>query len=237
MALDLVTTIRTNGSARSFTTDPVDDATLYRILDTARFAPSGGNRQGWGVIVVKDPARRAEIGRLCQPGWREYVALRAAGYVPFAARDGGTKWPGPPADVDLDRARGRAVPFPLGDDLGGVPVVLVITADLQEIAAFDAELDRLGIIGGASIYPFCQNILLAARSEGLAGVLTTFLAREEPAAREVLGLPGHVAVAALIAIGRAVHQPTKLTRNPVESFAVIDGWGGTPLRPDGGAAT
>jgi nitroreductase len=109
--------------------------------------------------------------------------------------------------------------------------VLVITADLQEIAAFDAELDRLGIIGGASIYPFCQNVLLAARAEGLAGVLTTFLAREEPAARTLLGLPGHVAIAALIALGRPVHQPTRLSRRPVEDFAAIDAWGGAPLRP------
>ncbi|MFM7534813.1 MAG: nitroreductase family protein [Acidimicrobiales bacterium] len=231
MNLELLSTIRSNGSARSFTDEPVDDATVYRILDTARFAPSGGNRQGWGVILVKDPARRAEVGRLCQPGWREYVALRAAGYVPFAARDGGDKWPGAPAEVDLTAARERPVPFPLGDDLATVPAVLVITADLQEIAAFDAELDRLGIIGGASIYPFCQNVLLAARAEGLAGVLTTFLAREEPAARALLGLPGHVAIAALIALGRPVHQPTKLTRRPVEAFTVIDGWGGAPLQP------
>jgi nitroreductase len=232
MDLDLVTTIRTNGSARSFTDDPVDDATVHRILDTARFAPSGGNRQGWGVILAKDPALKAELGRLCQPGWREYLALRDKGYVPFAARDGATRWPGPPPDVDLAAARATRRRFPLGDDLSGVPAVLVVTADLHELAVLDAELDRQSIVGGASIYPFCQNILLAARAEGLAGVLTTFLAREEPTARGLLRLPDHVAIAALVALGRPVDQPTKLTRKPVEAFARIDAYDGEPLRAD-----
>ena len=59
--LDLVTTLRSTGAARQFHPEPVPDEVLARLLDTARFAPSGGNRQGWRVIVVKDPrvARRA----------------------------------------------------------------------------------------------------------------------------------------------------------------------------------
>ncbi len=53
--MDLIDALRTTGAVREFTGVPVDDATLYRILDTARFAPNGGNRQAWRVVVVQDP--------------------------------------------------------------------------------------------------------------------------------------------------------------------------------------
>jgi len=48
--MDLHEAMRTTFAARDFTSDPVPDAALFRILDAARFAPSGGNRQGWRVI-------------------------------------------------------------------------------------------------------------------------------------------------------------------------------------------
>ena len=73
-------------------------------------------------------------------------------------------------------------------------------------------------------------MLLAARDAGYGGALTTFLAGREPEAQEALGLPAHVAVAAMVPIGRPVKQLTKLTRRPVESFATIDRYDGEPLR-------
>ncbi|MBK5286974.1 MAG: nitroreductase family protein, partial [Acidimicrobiia bacterium] len=59
--MDLHHALTTTGAIREFTDDPVDDATLARVLDVARFAPSGGNRQGWRVIVVKDPTIRSAL--------------------------------------------------------------------------------------------------------------------------------------------------------------------------------
>jgi hypothetical protein len=41
------------------------------------------------------------------------------------------------------------------------------------VAALDKELDRVGIVGGASVYPLVWNILLAARNEGFGGTITT----------------------------------------------------------------
>ena len=52
--MDFVDVARTTFAAREFTDDPVPDDVLYRIFDTARFAPNGGNRQGWKVIVIRD---------------------------------------------------------------------------------------------------------------------------------------------------------------------------------------
>ena len=60
--MELGEAIRTTGSVRRFTDEVIDDATVHAILDDARFAPSGGNRQGWRVVLVKDPAIRAELG-------------------------------------------------------------------------------------------------------------------------------------------------------------------------------
>ena len=74
-----------------------------------------------------------------------------------------------------------------------------------------------------------NNALLAARAHGLCGVLTTFLSREESAASEFLHLPEHHALAAVLFLGYPVHQPTKLRRSPVRSFATVDTFDGAPF--------
>ena len=61
--MDLIDTLRTTGAVREFTDEPVPDEVLARVLDTARFAPSGGNRQGWRVVVVRDPDTRRQHPR------------------------------------------------------------------------------------------------------------------------------------------------------------------------------
>ena len=81
--MNLYDVMRTTFAARDFSDEPVDDATLYRILDNARFAPSGGNRQGWRVIVVRDRAKRAALVDLIRPTMRRYVAQVAAGENPW----------------------------------------------------------------------------------------------------------------------------------------------------------
>ncbi|MDA0977952.1 MAG: nitroreductase family protein, partial [Proteobacteria bacterium] len=93
---------------------------------------------------------------------------------------------------------------------------------LSLVTSFDKELDRVGVISGASIYPFAWNILLAARNEGLGGVLTTFLSNAEEEARELLRIPENYAIAAMLGIGKPVKQLTRLKRNPVETFTWID---------------
>src|SRR5262249_3212050 len=100
-----------------------------------------------------------------------------------------------------------------------------------QLAAMDAELDRHGLVAGASIYPFCRDLLLAARLQGLGGVLTTFAVRREPEALTALDAPEGWGLAAVIALGEPVHQPTRLRRNPVSDFATVDRFTGTPLTP------
>lgn len=223
-SIELGTAIRTTGAVRRFTTEPVDDATLYALLDDARFAPSGGNRQGWRVAVIEDPAKRVELGRMMQQVWNEYVDAGSSGVTPFNVIDAAR------VDIHDGAARAPLVPNDLLEHIADIPVVLVVAADLGQIAMMDKDLDRPTITGGASIYPFCWNLLLAARSRGLGGVITTFLARAERRARSLLELPDQYAIAATIFLGHPVHQPTRLSRAPVESFSTVDSFAGEAFR-------
>ncbi len=207
--------IRTNGTVRAFTDEPVDHATITSVLDDARFAPSGGNRQPWRVAVVEDLMLRRELAMLMQPVWDEYMEITAAGGNPFNVVDGVR-----PVDISPNK------PNDLLTNIDTIPVVLAVAADLSKLAMMDAELDRPPMTGGASIYPFCWNLMLSARAHGLGGVMTTFLSRVEPAAAPPLGLPEHHALVTTIFLGHPVHQPTKLKRNPVDSFATVDRFDG-----------
>ena len=224
--MDLSEVMRTAGAAREFTAEPVDDGVLHQILDHARFAPSGGNRQGWGVVVVRDPAIRTAVRDLCVLGWREYMAHVEQGLVPFAPGEDGT-WSGPA--VDLEAARSVEHPAPFVDTLDTVPVMLVITARLDQLAVLDNGLDRQSIVGGGSIYPFVQNVVLAARDVGLGAAVTTFLVRQEPAARELLHIPTGVAIASLVAMGHPVKQVSRLRRHAVEEYTHVDTSDGPPF--------
>ena len=213
--------IRQTGAVRGFTGEAVPAAVLHAILDDARFAPSGGNRQPWRVAIVADPSIRRELGTAMRPVWNEYATLVAAGRTPFTVVD--------PSPTVLSTTTPGNVPNDLIDNIERIPVVLAIAADLSRIAMMDKDLDRATITGGASVYPFCWNILLAARDRGLGGVITTFASRVEPVTGPLLGLPADHALAATIFLGRPVKQLTKLSRHSVESFTTIDRFDGPPF--------
>ncbi|MBA3605977.1 MAG: nitroreductase family protein [Acidimicrobiia bacterium] len=217
--MDLFPPLRTTSAVRRFTAEPVTDAAVHQILDDARFAPSGGNRQPWRVAVVADPAVRRRLAALMQPVWDAYVARGQLGITPFNAVD--DRQPDAIAHADNE----------LLDGIESVPVVLAVAADLRKIALMDGDLDRVPVTAGASIYPFCWSILLSARSRGLGGVMTTFLSRVEPLAAPELGLPEHHALAATIFLGVPEHHSTKLRREEVEAFATTDRFDGEPFAP------
>ena len=226
--MDLIDTLRSTGAVREFTDQPVDDAAVARILDTARFAPSGANAQAWRVVVVKDPAVRTRLRDLYLPGWADYLTMSAAGLRPWAPVND------PRAEaaalaVASEQAAAPAVAGGLAAHLDEAPVLLALFADLSALAAVDRDLDRYSFAGGASIYPFAWNVLLAARAEGLGGVITTMLIREEGAVKELLGAPDPLALAAVIALGHPVHQPRRLQRRPVPAFTTVDRVDGTPF--------
>lgn len=228
--MDLVEALRSTGAVREFEDRPVDREVMARILDTARFAPNGGNQQSWRVVLVEDAATKAAMRDLYVPGWLEYLEMRKAGVQPWA----------PIGDPEAEAAAVARAHELTGDEAAAaagefaaafdeVPVMAVILADLRLLAATDRDLGRYTIVGGASVYPFAWSILLAAHAEGLGGVVTTMTTTREPEVRELLHVPDEFALAAVLALGYPVKRPKNLRRDPVESFATVDAFDGPPV--------
>jgi nitroreductase len=216
MELDEV--MRTTFAAREYTGEPLPDAVLYRILDAARFAPSGGNRQGNRVIIVKSQATRAALARLAEPAARRYLAQLKAGENPWNTLV--------PSKVSAHQIAATPVPAMLVEPYLKSAVVLVFVVDLHAIAALDQHLDRIGIISGASVYPLVWNVLLGARNAGFGGTITTLPAAQEPEVQKLLNIPEHYAVCAVVPIGKPVRQLTRLKRRAVEDFATLESFDG-----------
>jgi nitroreductase len=219
--MELEQALRTTAAIRDVTDEAVSDEVLWRILDTARFAPSGGNGQGWHVVVVQDPALRRGVRDLYLPGWYEYLAMSAAGLRPWSPlNDPDAEAAALPAAAGIAGAAAAAPGF--AEHLDQVPVLLALFVDLGVVAAVDRDSDRYSFCGGASVYPFAWNLMVAARGEGLGGVMTTMCIRHEDEVKALLGAPDSHALAAVIVLGHPVHQPTRLNRAPVEQFATVD---------------
>jgi nitroreductase len=219
--MELYDVMRTTFAAREFTDEPLPNETLFKILDHARFAPSGGNRQGWRVIVVRDRATREALAALTVPAAQRYVAQVQAGENPWNTID-------PPA-VDAATIERTKVPARLVEPMLKAAVVVILCVDLKVVASTDQNLGRVGVISGASIYPFAWNLLLAARHEGFGGTITTLTVAQEPKVQDLLGIPRHVAVAAVMPLGRPARRLTRLTRKAVPEFAMLERWDGPPL--------
>jgi nitroreductase len=230
--MDLERALQTTGAVRDFAAHPVPDEVVFHVLDVARYAPSGGNRQAWKVVLVKDPEVREKLRDLYLRGWYKYLAIRAAGLVPWAPMTDRA------AEAEAERgaeqlaAEAARGPGGMAENLDKVPVLLALLADLRGLAAVDRDLDRYTMVGGASIYPFAWSILLAAHNVGLGGVFTTMIVNAEKEALELLNVPEGWALAGTLALGypKGGKRPTRLSRAEVETFATVDRFDGPPLK-------
>ena len=204
-------------STRRFLNLDVDRGVIERVLDNARFAPSGGNRQGWRVVVVTDPDTRRRLRELYETPWDEYMVQTGG----RAALDAGEA-----SGLPAGRLRMLEGADEFAHTFDRVPVHLVICVEVAALAIVDSTLDRPSIAGGASIYPFVQNILLGLRAEGLGAAFTTLLTPAEEQVRKLLALPDGIVLAGHIAVGhRADPWPTKLSRRPVSEFVFGERYG------------
>ena len=219
--MDLYDVMHTTFAAREFTDEPVPDSVIRTILDNARFAPSGGNRQGWKVIVVREQATRDALVSLIEPTMQRYMAQVGAGESPWNTIK--------ETELSEEQIAATAVPGEFIHKLTHAPVVLFVFVDLACVASFDRHLDRVGVISGGSIYPFVWNILLAARNEGYGGTPTTFIAANEKSLQTLLGVPEQMAFAAMIPLGEPVKPLTRHRRKPVDEFAMLERWDGPAL--------
>jgi nitroreductase len=213
--MDLYEAMRCAPTSRDFKPDPVPHELIARALEAARFAPSGGNRQGWRVVVVEDLERRTALRELYLPRWRAYLE-----------QTGGAQMLAEPERFDQRRVRMIRRADEYAASLERVPMHLVVGVRLEDLVVTDAELPRQSIVGGASIYPFVQNLLLALRAEGLGAAMTTLLVPAEAEVKPLLEIPDEVALAAHIGVGyRATSWPKQLARRPVEEFAYSERYG------------
>jgi nitroreductase len=205
--MDFREVIETTATCRFYRRDAVPDDVLRRVLDGTRYAPTGGNRQGVRFIAVRDPAKRRQLKALYVPLWEQYAARATAR-------------PGAPVPRLLANADHFA------RHLDEIPVLIVVCAQLADLLATDRHLDRLTIVGGASVYPSVQNLLLSARAEGLGTALTTLLCAVEPQVKALLGVPDGVATAAMVALGYPAKPfPKRLARRPLEETCFLDAYG------------
>ena len=151
--MELYDVMRTTFSAREYTGEALTDEVLEKILENARFAPSGGNRQAGRVIVVRDKRVQEQIADLSLPTAQRYTAQSIAGETPYNSLTESLL-------TDEDIAAVEPMPL-LTQHLRTASALLVVCLDLSKIAALDKDLPRIGMACGASIYPLVWNILLA----------------------------------------------------------------------------
>jgi nitroreductase len=220
--MELNDAMQTTFAAREFTDDPLSDDVLFEILDIARFAPSGGNRQGNRVIIVRDQETKIALSDLARPAAKRYTAQIKAGESPWQS-----VYPTKVTEAEIEAIEPS---HHLTQSFIRAQVVLVFVVDLGKVASMDQFLDRVGVISGASIYPFVWNTLMAARQAGFGGTITTLAAAQEPKVQKLLNIPGEFAVAAVVPMGKPIKQLSKLRRNAVEEIATLETFDGAKFR-------
>ena len=201
--------VRSTPTCRYYKPDPVPVELLASVLDAARWAPSGGNRQPLRFIVVRDQTRKQQLQDLYLPIWDQYIAGIRQGSVRVGAK---------PGIVDHADHFAR--------HMAQIPVLLLVCARLADVHPTDHQLDRLSIVGGASVYPAVQNVLLAARDAGLGSALTTLHCAVEPALKPLFAIPEDISVAAMVTLGWPAQAfPARLTRRPLAEMVFGDRYG------------
>ncbi len=208
--MNLTEIIQTNNTCRFYRDDAVSDEHIEKIVSAARFGPSGGNRQPVSFVVIKDQSMKEKLQVLYLPFWNTYTQAINEGMVRLGTKN--------KRIVDAADHFAR--------HLAEIPVFIVVCARLGDCHPTDTELDRLSIVGGASIYPAVQNMLLAARNLGLGTALTTLLCHVEPEVKDLLNIPTDVSTAAMVTLGWPKKPfPSKLQRLPVSEMTWSESYG------------
>lgn len=206
--------MRTLRAVRRLKPDPIPDDVLRRVLEAATYAPTGGNAQPWRVVVVRDAVKKARLGALYSERWHAYSAQHRK-LIADAPKEAIAK-------AEKTLAAGDY----LADHFAQIPALLIFCFNPKIMALTDEKQPRPHVVGGASIYPAVQNLLLACRAEGLGCVLTTLLCEVEPQVRELLAIPDPWYTAAAVPIGYPLlrgHGP--VSRRPVDKMTFADAWG------------
>ena len=206
--LPVLDALHSTPARRYLSTEPVPDEIIWALLDAAIRGPTGGNRQGWGWVVVTDPAIKRQVAEWYCAGWDAAYGRRREQIL--AA---------PPAPDGLSRPSFLAAEH-LAGHIADAPVwIFPVLRD-----AADVSNPRLG----ASIYGAVQNLILAARAYGIGTTLTTLYSRHEDDVRDLLGLPGDALTMGLLPLGYPARgRWAEPKRRPVQDVVHWNRWGVT----------
>ena len=210
LGMPLSEAMETQRAVRRLLPDPVDDATILRVIELATKAPTGSNLQNWEFVVVRDPDVKHQLARLNRQAWSVYRRLGKR----KARKDPSTR-------KIIEAGQWQA------DHFEEIPVVVVACLHGRS-PMFGPPVLATSFYG--SVYPAVQNLLLAARGLGLGATLTTLPLWSTSLARRTLGLPGGVTPVAVIPLGwpRGKYGPT--TRKPVGEVVHLDRYGNRQFR-------
>lgn len=230
--ISLLEGLATTRAIRRYTTDPIPERDLISIVWHASRAPSGSNRQPFRFLVLRQGVQAVAAKSLLGDAFRSSWALKqqSDGYAPPCGLQG----PGPTGSEAVDsrpKARMAATMQHYVDHFEETPVVVLVCLQRYRNA---------NPFEGASVYPACQNLLLAARALGYGGALTMWHQMVDAELRILLSIPENVALSACITLGRPMGSHGPVRRRPIGELVFEDGWGQTPewaVDPPGTAFT
>lgn len=200
--ISLFEAIYTSRALRRFKPDPVPDEAIFQIIDAGIRAPTGSNQQSWKFLIVKDAEKRKAIAAWYWEAWLRY----AKQYVE-----------NPESLKALPRQQQRVIRSAdhLARHIAEVPVFIIVCGPKGATPGAAA----------GSIFPCVQNMLLAARAQGLGSALTTFHRLHEEDVCRLLNIPDRYETYALLPVGYPTDRHGPVRRRPVRELAFVDSWG------------
>jgi nitroreductase len=207
-------------ATRAYEDRPIPPSVLEQILRAATLACSSGNTQPWELILITDPALKRSLQSMLAAAFATIDADRAQ-----------------PADQLVDGA-GRPVTGHAAIDHVDVVSALVFVfwnpdrgirmkGEYQENA--DGTLRQTRAIPGgrgSSLFPACQNMMLAAHALGVSSLFTTFFGLVEADVKELLGVPPRMFLESVVFLGYGAEPLGKARRKPLAEVVHVNGWDG-----------
>ena len=203
----LIEGLSSTRAIRRYLDEPIPDEALRDILFAATRAPSGSNRQPFRFIVLTD----TEVAKKA----KQLIAVGAQKVWNHKRTDDGYA-EGSGVNENSPKARMARTMQQYVDNFAHVPVLVL---------ACLVRYREPNPLEGASVFPACQNLLLAARGLGYGGVITGFHGFVEQELRELLGIPDGTLIAASITLGKPAGKHGPVRRVPMSELVYGDAWG------------
>jgi nitroreductase len=219
--------IFTARATRVYRPGPLADDVLAKVLRAATFASSSGNTQPWDFVVVTDDALKRSLKATLAAAFARVDETRAQ--TRDQLLDGaGRPVTGNAAVENVDRASAIVMVF-WNPDRG-------VRFRDQYVANPDGTLREGRVLPGAgrgtSLFPACQNMILAAQALGVQSLFTTFFGLVEPAVKELLHVPPRMFLEAAVFLGRGDEQLGHPRRRPLAEVAHLNDWGAPWAGPE-----